>query len=65
MCKSVCVCKFCMYVVGSQGQEKAFGLLELELHTFVSHLTWMLELDLGSPQEQQAVLVTEPPFQCL
>lgn len=50
----VCVCELCMYADASQGQEKAFGLLELELYTFVSHSTWLLELDLGSLQGQQA-----------
>jgi hypothetical protein len=38
--------------------------LELESQRMVSQLVWLLGSNLGSPQEQQALLATEPVPDC-
>ena len=46
-------------------KEKASDSLELESQSVVSHLTWVLGIKLGSSDEQQPLLTTEPSLQPL
>ena len=52
-----------MYVWAIRDQKRASDLLELELQTVVSCLTWVLGLELGLLEEQYMLLTDEPSLQ--
>lgn len=57
---SVCVSVVCGYViVGAgvgRGQERVLDLPDLELQVHVIHLTWVLGIELGSPERPTSAL---------
>lgn len=56
----MCVC-VCAWGVGTHwGQKMVSDRMELELQATVSHTVWVLGPSLGSLEEQQVSLVTEP-----